>query len=54
MAVSVVADRCVVADALTKIVMSDAEAARAMLEAWDAEALVHRTDRARRIFGRAA
>jgi thiamine biosynthesis lipoprotein len=53
-AVSVVADRCVVADALTKIVMSDAEAARPVLEAWDAEALVHRTDGKRRIFGRAA
>lgn len=54
MAVSVVADRCVVADALTKIVMSDAEAARPVLEAWDAEALVHATDGETRIFGRAA
>ena len=53
-AVSVVADRCVIADALTKIVMSDAEAARPVLEAWDAEALVHGTDGERRIFGRAA
>jgi thiamine biosynthesis lipoprotein len=53
-AVSVVADRCVIADALTKIVMSDAEAARPVLEAWDAEALVQGTDDEPRIFGRAA
>lgn len=38
--VSVVADRCDVADALTKIVMSDAAAAAPLLDAWDAEALV--------------
>lgn len=53
-AVSVVADRCVVADALTKIVMSDAQAAQPVLEAWNAEALVHGMDGERRIFGRAA
>jgi thiamine biosynthesis lipoprotein len=39
-AVSVVADRCAVADALTKIVMSDADAAAPLLEAWNAQALV--------------
>ena len=52
-AVSVVADRCVVADALTKIVMSDADAARPVLEAWNAEALVHDTDSSR-VIGHAA
>lgn len=54
MAVSVVADRCVVADALTKIVMSNAQAAQPVLETWNAEALVHGTDGERRIVGRAA
>ncbi|HEX5123260.1 MAG TPA: FAD:protein FMN transferase [Rhodanobacteraceae bacterium] len=38
--VSVVADRCAVADALTKIVMSDAVVAAPLLDAWNAEALV--------------
>jgi FAD:protein FMN transferase len=38
--VSVVADRCAVADALTKIVMGDPIAAAPLLEAWNAEALV--------------
>ncbi len=38
--VSVVAERCAVADALTKIVMSDADAALPLLAAWDAEALL--------------
>jgi thiamine biosynthesis lipoprotein len=52
--VSVVADRCVVADALTKIVMCDPDAARSLLESWDAQALVHATNGARRIIGRAA
>ncbi|HEV7491190.1 MAG TPA: FAD:protein FMN transferase [Rhodanobacteraceae bacterium] len=53
-AVSVVADRCVVADALTKIVMSDADAARSVLDEWDAEALVHDSRGQQRIVGRAA
>ncbi|HEY6895586.1 MAG TPA: FAD:protein FMN transferase [Rhodanobacteraceae bacterium] len=52
-AVSVVADRCVVADALTKIVMSDPDAALPLLDAWHAEALVIDGDDAR-LFGRAA
>jgi thiamine biosynthesis lipoprotein len=53
-AVSVVADRCVVADALTKIVMSDAEAARSVLDAWNAQALVQGADNSRRVLGHAA
>jgi FAD:protein FMN transferase len=51
--VSVVADRCVVADALTKIVMSDADAAAPLLDAWNAQALVFDGDEAR-LLGRAA
>lgn len=51
--VSVVADRCAVADALTKIVMSDADAAAPLLDAWNAEALVLDGDDAR-LVGRAA
>ena len=51
--VSVVADRCVVADALTKIVMSDPAAATPLLGAWDAEALVLERDGAE-LLGRAA
>jgi FAD:protein FMN transferase len=51
--VSVVADRCVVADALTKIVMSDIDAAAPLLDAWNAQALVFGGDGAR-LFGRAA
>jgi thiamine biosynthesis lipoprotein len=51
--VSVVADRCAVADALTKIVMSDPDAAARLLDAWNAEALVLDGDDARFI-GRAA
>jgi len=51
--VSVVADRCVVADALTKIVMCDADAAMPLLDAWNAEALVFDGDDAR-LLGRAA
>jgi thiamine biosynthesis lipoprotein len=51
--VSVVADRCVVADALTKIVMSDPDAAAPLLDAWNAEALVLEGDGAQ-ILGRAA
>jgi thiamine biosynthesis lipoprotein len=51
--VSVVADRCVVADALTKIVMSDADIAAPLLETWNAEALVFDGDGAR-LLGRAA
>jgi thiamine biosynthesis lipoprotein len=51
--VSVVADHCVVADALTKIVMSDADAAAPLLEAWNAEALVLDGDHAR-LLGHAA
>lgn len=53
-AVSVIADRCVVADALTKVVMSDGDAARPVLEAWDAEALVHDVHGEQRIIGHAA
>lgn len=52
--VSVVADRCAVADALTKIVMSDADAAAPMLDAWNAEALVLDAAGAARRFGHAA
>jgi thiamine biosynthesis lipoprotein len=51
--VSVVADHCVVADALTKIVMGDADAAAPLLEAWNAEALVLDGDHAR-LLGHAA
>jgi len=51
--VSVVADRCAVADALTKIVMSDAAAAAPLLDAWNAEALVLDGD-GTRLLGRAA
>jgi thiamine biosynthesis lipoprotein ApbE len=51
--VSVVADRCVVADALTKIVMSDADIAAPLLDAWNAEALVFDDDGAR-LLGSAA
>jgi thiamine biosynthesis lipoprotein len=51
--VSVVADRCAVADALTKIVMSDADAAAPLLDAWNAEALVLDGDDAR-LLGHAA
>ena len=51
--VSVVADRCAVADALTKIVISDPDAAAPLLEAWNAEALVLDGDDAR-FFGHAA
>jgi thiamine biosynthesis lipoprotein len=49
----VVADRCAVADALTKIVISDPEAAAPLLEAWNAEALVLDGDVAQ-LLGRAA
>jgi thiamine biosynthesis lipoprotein len=51
--VSVVADRCAVADALTKIVMGDPEAATPLLAAWNAEALVLDGVDAQ-LFGRAA
>ena len=51
--VSVVADRCVAADALTKIVMGDPDAAVPLLDAWNAEALVLDGDDAR-LLGRAA
>lgn len=51
--VSVVADRCVVADALTKVVMSDADAAAPLLDAWNAQALVLDGDNAR-LIGHAA
>lgn len=51
--VSVVADRCAVADALTKIVMSDADAAAPLLDAWNAQALVLDGGDAR-LLGRAA
>ena len=51
--VSVVADRCVVADALTKIVMSDPDTATPLLAAWNAEALVLDGDDPQ-LFGRAA
>jgi thiamine biosynthesis lipoprotein len=51
--VSVVADRCVIADALTKIVMRDADIAAPLLDAWNAEALVFDDDGAR-LLGRAA
>jgi thiamine biosynthesis lipoprotein len=51
--VSVAADRCAIADALTKIVMSDADAAAPLLAAWNAEALVLDGDTAR-LLGRAA
>jgi thiamine biosynthesis lipoprotein len=52
-AVSVVAERCAVADALTKIVMSDPDAAAPLLQSWNAEALVLESD-ASRLVGRAA
>jgi len=51
--VSVVADCCAVADALTKIVITDADAAAPLLAAWNAEALVLDGDDAR-LLGRAA
>ena len=51
--VSVVADRCVVADALTKVVMSDTDAAAPLLDAWNAQALVLDGDNAR-LIGHAA
>ncbi|HEY6985081.1 MAG TPA: FAD:protein FMN transferase [Rhodanobacteraceae bacterium] len=41
-AVSVVAERCAVADALTKIVIADTDAAAPLLEAWNAEAIFYR------------
>jgi thiamine biosynthesis lipoprotein len=52
--VSVVAERCVVADALTKIVMSDVDAARPLLDAWNAEACVYDAENNRHVLGRAA
>jgi thiamine biosynthesis lipoprotein len=54
MAVSVVAERCAVADALTKIVMSDAKAARPLLDEWNAEACVHDAQDQWHVLGRAA
>lgn len=51
--VSVVADRCAVADALTKIVMSGVDAAAPLLEAWNAEAFVLDGENAR-LLGHAA
>jgi thiamine biosynthesis lipoprotein len=52
--VSVVAERCAVADALTKIVLSDAQAARPVLDAWNAQACVHDAKNGWRVVGRAA
>jgi thiamine biosynthesis lipoprotein len=53
-AVSVVAERCAVADALTKIVMSDTDAVHPLLDAWRAEACVHNARDGWQILGRAA
>lgn len=53
-AVSVVAKRCVVADALTKIVLADPRAARAMLARHAASACVYTPQRGWRVLGQAA
>ena len=52
--VTVVADRCAVADALTKILMADAVAAAPLLDAWNAEALVFDAGGDAHLVGRAA
>ena len=52
-AVTVVADRCALADALTKVVIADADAAGPLLEARHAQAIVYR-DADWRSVGRAA
>ena len=53
-AVTVTAARCVVADALTKIVLADAQIARPLLVAHAAEACVHRAESGWRMLGHAA
>ena len=53
-AVSVVAERCVVADALTKIVLADPRAARPVLDAYAASACMHTLSGGWRVLGQAA
>jgi len=52
-AATVIADRCAIADALTKIVISAADAAIPLLDAWNAQAITYRGARWQHI-GRAA
>ncbi|MEO5624165.1 MAG: FAD:protein FMN transferase [Dokdonella sp.] len=53
-AVSVVAEKCVVADGLTKIVLADPHAARPVLDAYAASACVHTLGEGWRVFGQTA